>query len=266
MDLQNILFDILVTGADMCRVAIDGNGSLLASLFLAGLVGSLTHCIGMCGPFVLAQAGARLEAIPAEKMSEFSRLSGTALLPYHLGRTTTYMALGALGASLVGGAAKISGFQSFSALLLAFAALFFLGYGLKRIAVLFPATFGWLSIGAKGDGGGETAWSKFVSSFAGPLFARPIGLKGYALGVLLGFIPCGLLYGALAASAAAESALGGAFVMASFAAGTVPSLLVMGLLGNLAVRKWRDGASWIAPGLMIVNAGVLGFMAWRLAS
>ena len=264
MDIQGFLFDILVTGADMCKVAIDGNGSLLASLFLAGLVGSLTHCIGMCGPFVLAQVGARLEAIPVNKMSEFSRLTGAALVPYHLGRTTTYMGLGALGALLAGGASKISGFQGFSSLFLAVAALFFLGYGLKRLSVLFPATFGWFSIGRKAEV--ETGWSKLVSSFAGQLFARPTGLRGYRLGLLLGFIPCGLLYGALAASAATESALGGAFIMVSFALGTMPSLLAMGFLGNLAVRKWREATKWIAPGLMIVNAGVLGFMAWQLAS
>jgi len=265
MDIQTVLFDILVTGADMCRVALDGNGSLIASLFLAGLVGSLTHCIGMCGPFVLAQVGARLEAVPLDKMSEFSRLTGAALAPYHLGRMTTYMVLGALGATLAGGAAQVSGFKGLSAALLALAALFFLGYALKRLSVLFPATLGWLSLGRKNDGGGETAWSKFVSSFAGPLFARPVGWRGYALGILLGFIPCGLLYGALAASAAAETALGGAFVMAAFAAGTIPALLAMGLLGNLAVRKWREAAGWAAPLLMIVNAVILGFMAWRLA-
>jgi len=264
MDLQSLLFDILVTGADMCRVAINQDGSLIASLFLAGLVGSLTHCIGMCGPFVLAQTGARLEAVPLKKMNEFSRLTGAALLPYHLGRTTTYMALGAVGATLAGGAAKVSGFQEFSAILLAFAALFFLIYGLKRLAHLFPATFGWLSFGRKSESD-ESVWSRFVASLAGPLFARPTGIRGYGLGLLLGFIPCGLLYGALAASAAAGSALGGAFVMAGFAVGTMPALLAMGWLGNLAIRKWRDTAGWAASLLMIVNAGILGFMAWRLA-
>ena len=42
-----------------------GGLALLAAMLLAGLVGGGTHCIGMCGPFVLAQTTARLESVPA---------------------------------------------------------------------------------------------------------------------------------------------------------------------------------------------------------
>ena len=69
--------------------------ALYGALFLAGLVGSLTHCAGMCGPFVLTQVGAGLETVPAAKMTEWTRLRGALLIPYHLGRFTTYVLLGA---------------------------------------------------------------------------------------------------------------------------------------------------------------------------
>ncbi|MBY0430344.1 MAG: sulfite exporter TauE/SafE family protein, partial [Rhodospirillales bacterium] len=48
----------------------------MASLFLTGLVGSLSHCAGMCGPFVLSQVAARLESRPASRMREWHRLTG----------------------------------------------------------------------------------------------------------------------------------------------------------------------------------------------
>ena len=52
--------------------------------------------------------------------------------------------------------------------------------------------------------------------------------------------------------------------MATFAAGTVPSLLTVGLAGHAAGRSFRGVMSRVAPIVMAVNAGVLGYMAWRL--
>ena len=63
--------------------SLRSNAPLVLALFMAGLVGSAGHCAGMCGPFVLAQVGAR---------TQLNRLAGSALLPYHLGRGTTYIA------------------------------------------------------------------------------------------------------------------------------------------------------------------------------
>src|SRR5271166_5627607 len=72
-------------------------GSIVALLFLTGLVGGVAHCGPMCGPFVLAQTASSPASVSLE------RLSGGLLLPYHFGRTVTYSVLGALGALLGGG-------------------------------------------------------------------------------------------------------------------------------------------------------------------
>ena len=106
----------------VCRVSAADHGGTLAGLFLTGLIGSLTHCAGMCGPFVLSQVAARLETVPAARMREWHRLSGGALLPYHLGRATTYAALGAAAAAASGTLAGGHG-RAIGALLLALAAL-----------------------------------------------------------------------------------------------------------------------------------------------
>ncbi|MBF0333197.1 MAG: sulfite exporter TauE/SafE family protein [Alphaproteobacteria bacterium] len=246
---------LLMAALGQCGDVVVGQGGLLASLFLTGLIGGLSHCAGMCGPFVLSQVAARLESVPAGRMREWHRLSGAALLPYHLGRASTYAALGGLGAMVAGALVHTAGLKWLSAGLLLAAALVLLGMaapGLKAMIAPGSAEEGW--------------WSRRVGRFARPLFETPVGWRGFGLGVLLGFVPCGLVYGALAAAAAGGSALTGVFGMIAFAAGTVPSLFAVGLAGHLAARRFRAVALAYAPILLLLNAGVLTLLAWRQAA
>ena len=255
MDAHSAL-SLLEAGLNQCAVVIDRDGGLLLALLTAGLVGGTTHCAGMCGPFVLAQVTARLEQVSVARMSEMHRLTGAAVLPYHLGRATTYALLGAVGAAVAGHVGALPGLRWVSVALLAFAALFFLGYAVKGLSAWLPS----------GEGRFRRWWGERVSRLARPLFGNPTGWRGYGLGLALGFIPCGLLYGAIAVAAASGSALSGALGMAAFALGTVPSLLAVGLAGHLAGRTWHAAVARAAPVIMVVNAGVLGWMAWRLVA
>ncbi len=253
MDTHSAL-SLIDAGLNQCAVAIDHDGGLFLTLLTAGLVGSVTHCAGMCGPFVLAQVTARLEQVPVAGMREFHRLTGAAVLPYHLGRATSYALLGAVGAVVAGHVGALPGLRWVSAALLVFAALFFLSAAVKGASAWLPV----------GEGRFRRRWGERVSRLARPLFSNPTGWRGYGLGVALGFIPCGLLYGAIAVAAASGSALSGAVGMAAFALGTVPSLFAVGLAGHLAGRTWRAAVARAAPVIMAINAGVLGWMAWRL--
>lgn len=259
MDQELLLLSMLESGLAHCTVVIQDNGGLLISLFLAGLLGSATHCISMCAPFVLSQVTARLETIPLEKMSEFRRISGAALLPYHFGRMTTYILLGLCAGLLAQGVIEFSGMKWISAFLLLFAAFFFFGYALKRLGVSFPSL--WF-FGTHRQG--ESPFSKKLASLLKPLFSRPIGLNGYFLGVGLGFLPCGLLYGALAAAGSSGGFLAGALGMTAFAIGTIPSLIFVGIAGHMAGQKWRTVITDLAPLLLIINSGVLAYLAWTL--
>ncbi|MDA8232988.1 MAG: sulfite exporter TauE/SafE family protein [Magnetospirillum sp.] len=253
MTSPDSLLAVLSSGLSLCRVAVADNGGLLAGLFLTGLVGSVTHCVGMCGPFVLSQVTARFEAVPASQMREWHRLSGAALIPYHLGRATTYAVLGAVAASAAGALAGWGGFRFLAAALLVFAAVFLAGMALPRLkALLFP------------DASGEGWWSGTVGAWARPLFANPTGLRGWLLGLALGFIPCGLLYAALAAAAATGDPVAGALAMVAFAAGTLPALFAVGLAGHVAAGRWRGPILRWAPLLLVANAGMLGLMAVRM--
>ncbi|CAA7616121.1 conserved membrane hypothetical protein [Candidatus Terasakiella magnetica] len=251
LDEASAFSGLLHSGLAVCRTSLDGREGLIGGLFVTGLVGSLSHCGGMCGPFVLSQTAARLQAIPLERMTEARRLAGAALLPYHLGRATTYGLLGALGGSFAGILGGAPAFRWLAAGLLILAALLLLGLAIPGLKAL------------TGRAGGETLWSARIAHLARPLFASPTGVKGWLLGVMLGFIPCGLLYAALTAAAASGTAIAGAAGMLAFTAGTIPMLVLVGAIGHAAIAHWRAPLLQLAPVLLFLNAGVLGFMAWQ---
>ncbi len=240
----------------MCRSVAVEHGALLTSLFVAGLFGSISHCIGMCGPFVLGQVVARLEATPAARLYEFRRLTGAALAPYHLGRMTTYGLLGAGAGAAAGSIGDLAGLRWLSAGLLALAALLFVGYAIPKL-------------GLPGFGAGSTVeslWSRTIGRRIRPLFGAPIGWRGYLLGVSLGFLPCGLLYGAIAAAASSGSAVAGGMMMVAFALGTIPALIGVGIAGHVTGNRWQSASARITPVLLVLNAGLLGYMAWRMVA
>lgn len=250
----NFFAEALGQALQMCRAMAVANGATLGTLFLAGLAGSATHCVGMCGPFVLGFTTARLEALPAGPGAELRRAAGAALVPYHLGRITTYTLLGAVGAAAIATAGPPGGMRWLQAALLSAAAIAFLLAALGMSIRFLP----------EGFGAGPSWWWDGVARLARPLATRPFGMRGYGLGVALGFLPCGLIYAALAAAASTGSTTGGAFGMAAFALGTVPGLVALAWTGALAARRWRSAAAAVAPFVLAANALVLAMIAWRI--
>ena len=134
--------------------------------------------------------------------------------------------------------------------MLTLGALFFMGYALKDLKI---PTFAF-------KGGSSVVW---VGRLAKPLFVDPRGWRGYGLGLVLGFLPCGLLYGALAASAATANGFHGFFAMAAFALGTMPALVILGFLGHGVLSRMQAFTRVLAPLLLLCNAAFLLFLAWR---
>lgn len=251
MDSPSFFADALALGAAHCVAVVEDHGGLLISLLITGLLGSATHCIGMCGPLVLAQAGAVLEGIPAAEMREWHRVRSGVLLPYHLGRATTYAGLGAVAAGVFGLVPDGRTAGMIGAALLVLAAIGFVGYALPRLGLKLPLS-------------ASPAWSGLVERVAKPLFARPVGFRGYLLGVALGFIPCGLVYAALAASASSRDPLAGFAGMLAFALGTMPALIGLGIAGGWAAAHWRRITGKLLPFLFLANAAFLLFLAYGL--
>ena len=217
--------------------AADGT---VAALFLAGLIGGPVHCGAMCGGFVLGQVADRMAEIPAAHFCTWRRIGAGALVPYHLGRLTTYALLGAIAG---GGAAALLPRWGGSVLLFAGAALFLLR-----------------ALGVRGHAATPLKVRKAVSWLAAKARNNTFGL-----GAALGFLPCGFLYAALAVAAAGRDPVAGALGMLAFGLGTVPTLLVVGIAGQLAGQRWqRQVAAW-SPALMLMNAALLAFLAVRVA-
>jgi sulfite exporter TauE/SafE len=224
------------------------SGGLLTGLFLAGAAGSTMHCVPMCGGFVLGQMADRMARLPAERLCEWRRIGGGALPGYHLGRLTTYAGLGAAGGALL---QHMPGFGPTSSVLLVLAALLFAAQAARR---LFPVA----RRNVPAMDRAPAAWSVAIGWLAGRA-----GASGYPLGIALGFLPCGFLYAALASATAAGSPLLGATAMLAFGLGTVPSLMIVGIAGHAAGRRWQRGIAAAAPAVMLLNAALLVTLALR---
>lgn len=129
-----------------CIAVITDQGSLVISLFLVGFGGSLAHCAGMCGPFVLSQTASHLQAIPASTMHEMHRITGPLLIPYHLGRMTTYMALGGAGAVFADTLQARMIWPWISAFLMILAGCFFLTQAFPQMKAAFSHWTGTFSL------------------------------------------------------------------------------------------------------------------------
>ncbi len=227
--------------------------ALLLALLLAGLAGGLTHCAGMCAPFVLAQAATGRGA----GGGIVARLAGAALLPYQAGRLAGYATLGALAGGLLGRLPETGG--RLPAALLLLAALAMLGQAAARLGL--PAPLARLGLPAPLPAIPGLAPPARLLRF---LLAEPQGWRGFGLGLLLAGLPCGLLYGALAAAAAAGSAAGGALAMAAFCLGTMPALIALALLGRFLARRAGPRLRQASALLFGLNALVLAGLALRL--
>lgn len=240
--LANCLHDLTALGPG-------GLATLAGALFLAGLAGGATHCAAMCGPFVLAQAAAGAGRRTGDGV--IARLSGAALVPYHAGRMIGYATLGALAGGLAGLASLATGLRFLLAALLFVAAALMFAQASHRVAALLPRL-------------AAPRLPGVLERRLGPLLAAPGGWRGVGLGLLLSALPCGLLYGALAAAAASGSALAGAISMAAFVAGTVPALAGVALLGRFFGRRNGPALRMAAVVLFALNGAVLTAMAVRM--
>lgn len=206
---------------------------MISVLFFSGLLGSLGHCLGMCGPLVLMVG------------VQFKKLTWTETLPryllYHGARISVYAVLGAVAGlfgSLVGIGSHLTRLAGVMSLLI--------GMG---IILLGLGYLGWLPWGR---------W-ELSSDWIGRRMRQAMqrgGLVGLAtLGALNGLLPCGLVYSSMLVTAATSTPLRGAAAMAAFGTGTLPALIILGLgAGMLSVRTRQFMAR--AAGLLIMLVGM----------
>jgi len=243
-----------------CQSLVRGEQGFYMALFMAGLFGSATHCTGMCGPLVVAQVSGRMDHLSARDMTEFKRLQGALLLPYHAGRLTTYVFCAFLAAALMAQVKHLVWFKYVSAVMLACAAVVFLASAARWALPVFAAS----PVIQKIKKCLPTSAVHWFSSCAKSLFSSPVGVRGYGLGIFLGFMPCGLVYGALMTVAATGDVARSVLGMVLFGLGTIPSLFIIGLGTQGLLRCQGSVLQRAARGMMALNGMFLLVMAGKI--
>ncbi len=232
----------------LCFHNISAETGLYGGLFLAGLAGGFTHCILMCGPFAVAQSG-NMQA----RSGFLNKIRHNLLLPYHLGRMTTYVMLAVIFSTIFNAAFFFSPLKNvLGALLLLTAALIFLIHALPALGHVFPylvrATL--------------PVPRAFIMKVTRPFIVSKTLWKRYVLGILLGFMPCGLVVAAFMTVVMLENPLKAAIGMALFSIGTIPALVIAAAGGGLAyarfpraVPAFRIGALAISSCVLLITAG-----------
>lgn len=206
------------------------------AFFAAGLAGGAGHCVAMCGPVVAALG----LAAPAGQ-GTLAAVART--LPYHLGRVTTYALLGAvmgLTGAFVNVAGRLAGFSDAVAVA-AGALMILLGVGATGVAAPLERFTG--------------RASTRLTALARSLLAGGAGGL-YPLGLVLGFLPCGLSWTAFLGAAATGGPVPGLLAALAFGLGTVPGLLAAGLLAAAFGQRAR-GILRRLGGLLVALLGLL---------
>ena len=211
------------------------DAGLLISALLIGLLGG-SHCVGMCGGI----AGALSMGLPAAvRQRPFSLLRY--LLAYNAGRLISYATAGAIAGGLGAGAlgfVEVDAARHIAALL---AALFLIALGVYLI--------GWTPMLAPLERLGGHLWRHLEP--LGRRFLPPRSpAQALGLGLVWGWLPCGMVYSVLVWALSTGSALGGALLMLAFGLGTLPTLLALGAaargLQRLARRTWLRRVAGLA--------------------
>jgi hypothetical protein len=208
------------------------------AVFLIGLLGGV-HCAGMCGGIVSALTVQAPGQAPALRLH----------LAYNVGRIASYVlagaALGAVGSLglLLNDALPVQ------------LALYVLA-NLMLIALGLYLT-GFTRVLAPLEGLGHRLWRRIQPLTARFLPARSVG-QALPLGALWGFLPCGMVYSVLATALVTGSAARGAGLMLAFGLGTLPNLLLAGVLLARLRGVTRQRGFRLVAGLAVLGFGVFG--------
>lgn len=206
--------------------------------FAIGFLGS-GHCLGMCGGITTMLTTALSPQTNASTKSVYVAL-------YNIGRILSYSIAGAIVGFTGSLAAKSIGLPL--TILQAIAAMFLILLGLYLGQ--------WLQVLSKVEVIGKVIW-QHLSKLNKKILPVNSAPKALSLGLIWGWLPCGLVYSTLTWSLASGSASSGALIMLGFGLGTLPALIAMSfsvelikkLITNLLFRK--------AIGALMVMIGAL---------
>jgi len=200
--------------------------------FFMGLLGS-AHCIGMCGPLVLA--------LPMQDKSNVQKWG--ALILYHFGKITSYSLLGVLF-GLFGSQLPLFGLQENISIFIGALMIVYVFYVFiikpKQKGVLLKFNFLY----------------SIITKRLGILFKSQNRFAFYLIGFLNGLLPCGMVYLALTSALAMQNTINGGLLMVFFGMGTVPALMMVAFGGQYFGVVFRQKVQALLP-LFIFSMGLL---------
>lgn len=211
----------------------------LITPFTIGLIGSM-HCIGMCGPIAIA--------LPIRNKTGFNRMLGIGL--YNLGRLSTYALIGTIF-GILGKSFYLAGIQRQVSVTLGLVIL---------LSLLLPYSFSqknkvlaW--------------WNRIFRNFyneIGGLLKKGSFVSLFVIGIINGFLPCGLVYLALAGALAQTEIIDGSLFMVFFGLGTVPAMYSIAWVSKYITVKARNRIRKASPILIGFFALLLIFRGLNL--
>ncbi len=186
----------------------------LFTAFILGLLGS-GHCMGMCGGLMSALSIGSV----GNTINKTQHL--LILVGYNIGRLISYtimgLLMGALGWFLAGFSRDISiALRIFAGLMLIMMGFYLAGW--------------WLGLTIL-ERGVHKIW-RHIQPIASSLLPVTSPLKASIVGLCWGWLPCGLVYSTLVWAAASHSIIDSALLMFCFGLGTLPALLLTGIMAK----------------------------------
>jgi len=204
---------------------------MLYSAFIFGLISSL-HCIGMCGPIAMMLPVDRSN--PAKKVIQ--------IMLYHFGRLSAYASLGLIF-GILGKGFFMAGFQQSISIIV--------GVSMIIIALVPEKQFMKYNFSKPV----YKAISKVKSSL-GSQFKRKTPDALFTIGLLNGFLPCGLVYAALFGAIAMQNISLSITYMLLYGLGTIPMMSAVVYVSNLLSLPIRSKLQKIIP-VVAVFIGIL---------
>lgn len=189
----------------------------LLSAFIIGLLGS-GHCLGMCG-------GITTMLTSAIDQTKKPTLKRWLVVFYHVGRITSYTFIGAIVALTSSFLIRSLGVPLLLLNTIAAVFLIFLGLYLGQ----------WLMWLTQVEKLGKVLW-QYLAPFSKHVIPVNNKRKAFGLGILWGWLPCGLVYSTLTWSLASGNVFKGGLIMLFFGLGTLPALLAL----SFGIQQLKD--------------------------
>ena len=200
---------------------------MLYTAFLFGLISSF-HCIGMCGPIAMM--------LPVDRNNQAKKTSQ--IITYHFGRLIAYGSIGFVF-GLLGKGFFLAGIQQKLSI--------FIGIAMILI-ILIP----------------EKVFTKY--NFSKPVFKLISKIKTtlgsqfknksykslFTIGLLNGFLPCGMVYVALFGAIAMQNVSFGVLYMILFGLGTIPMMSSVVYVNSFLTIPIRNKIQKIIPYAVVI--------------